>query len=159
MPVTPAPLKNAAFYLIKISFKMESLKRFQDAHEQHFGKAFVEIQYGKKLSHWMWFIFPQIKGLGLSETSKYYALENLAEAKGFLEDPILGSNILSISGELLKLKTNNATEVFGRPDNRKLHSSMTLFSLVPGASPVFAGVLAKYFEGQPDKLTLQQLGR
>lgn len=135
---------------------MESLKRFQDAHDQHFGKALAEIQYGKKLSHWMWFIFPQIKGLGLSETSKYYALENIAEAKRFLEHPFLGPNILAITTELLKLKTNNATEVFGKPDDMKLHSCMTLFSLIPGAPPVFKEVLAKYFEGKADLLTIQQ---
>ncbi len=134
---------------------MESLKRFLDAHDQHFGKALAEIQYGKKLSHWMWFIFPQIKGLGLSETSKYYALENIAEAKRFLENPVLGSNILAISAELLKLKTNNATEIFGRPDNMKLHSCMTLFSLIPGAPPVFNEVLAKYFQGKAESKTIK----
>ena len=137
---------------------MESLKRFLDAHEQHFGKAWTEIKYGKKLSHWMWYIFPQVKGLGLSETSKYYALENLGEAKQFLEHPILGSNLLSITAELLKLKTNNATEVFGKPDDMKLLSSMTLFSLVPGASAVFKEVLDKYFEGKQDLQTVKLAG-
>jgi uncharacterized protein (DUF1810 family) len=138
---------------------MESLKRFKDAHEQHFRKALAEIKFGKKLSHWMWYIFPQLKGLGLSETSKYYALENIAEATSFLEHPILGPNIITISGELLQLKTNNATEVFGRPDDLKLHSCMTLFSAIPGASAVFAGVLDKYFGGRPDPLTLKLLGK
>lgn len=137
---------------------MESLKRFQDAHEQHFGKALSEIKYGKKMSHWMWFIFPQIKGLGFSETSKYYALESLQEAEQFLEHPVLGSNLLSITGELLELRTNNATEVFGRPDNLKLQSCMTLFSLVPGASPVFNKVLDKYFEGKKDMETIKLAG-
>ncbi len=137
---------------------MESLTRFQEAHQQYFGKALAEIKAGKKLSHWMWFIFPQIQGLGVSETSKYYAIENIQAAQQFLQHPVLGSNLLLITGELLNLKTNNATAVFGRPDDMKLFSCMTLFSLVPGTDPVFQKVLDKYFDGKQDLQTIKLSG-
>jgi uncharacterized protein (DUF1810 family) len=137
---------------------MERLKRFQDAHDQYFQTALAEIKNGIKLSHWMWFIFPQIKGLGVSETSKHYALEDLTEAKQFLEHPVLGANLLSITAELLNLKTNNATAVFGKPDDMKLFSCMTLFALVPGTDPIFQKVLDKYFHGRQDLKTLELAG-
>ncbi len=134
---------------------MDSLIRFQEAHEQYFEKAFSEIKAGKKLSHWMWFIFPQIKGLGVSETSKYYAIDNIKEAQQFLSHPVLGAHLLSITAELLQLETNNATAVFGKPDDMKLFSSMTLFALVPGTDPVFRAVLDKFFDGKQDIQTIK----
>ena len=131
-----------------------SLKRFTDAQENSYAMAFSEIQQGRKQSHWMWFIFPQIAGLGFSETSRYYAIKDLQEAAGFLQDPVLGSRLINISRELLKLKTNNAHQVFGNPDDLKLKSSMTLFSMLPGADPVFQLVLEKFFNGEKDTKTL-----
>jgi len=131
-----------------------SLKRFTDAQENSYAMAFSEIQQGRKQSHWMWFIFPQIAGLGFSETSRYYAIKDLREAAGFLQDPVLGSRLINISRELLKLKTNNAHQVFGSPDDLKLKSSMTLFSMLPGADPVFQLVLEKFFNGEKDTKTL-----
>src|ERR1700704_4098648 len=127
-----------------------SLKRFTDAQENSYAMAFSEIQQGRKQSHWIWFIFPQIAGLGFSETSRYYAIKDLQEAAGFLQDPVLGSRLINISRELLKLKTNNARQVFGNPDDLKLKSSMTLFSMLPGADPVFQLVLEKFFNGEKD---------
>ena len=131
-----------------------SLKRFTDAQENSYAMAFSEIQQGRKQSHWIWFIFPQIAGLGFSETSRYYAIKDLQEAAGFLQDPVLGSRLINISRELLKLKTNNAHQVFGNPDDLKLKSSMTLFSMLPGADPVFQLVLEKFFNGEKDTKTL-----
>lgn len=134
------------------------LSRFVKAHKQSYQTALKEIQSGHKYSHWMWYIFPQIHGLGRSSTSQYYAIQSLDEARAFLEDPYLGKNLLEISQALLNLDTNNATEVFGRPDDMKIRSSMTLFSLVADADPVFQKVLDKYFGGRKDGRTLRILG-
>ena len=132
-----------------------SLKRFTDAQENSYAMAFSEIQQGRKQSHWMWFIFPQIAGLGFSETSRYYAIRDLHEATDFLNHPVLGSRLINISRELLKLKINDAYRVFGSPDDLKLKSSMTLFSTLPEADPVFKAVLEKFFNGEKDTKTLR----
>lgn len=131
-----------------------SLKRFTDAQENSYTAAFSEIQQGKKKSHWMWFIFPQIAGLGFSETSRYYAIKDLQEAAGFLKHPVLGPRLINISRELLNLKSNDAYQIFGSPDNLKLQSSMTLFSSMQDVDPVFNLVLEKYFKGVKDIKTL-----
>ena len=126
-----------------------------DAQEDSYARAFSEIQQGRKQSHWMWFIFPQIAGLGFSDTSRYYALIDLKEADGFLKHPVLGSRLINISRELLKLKTNDANRVFGSPDDLKLKSSMTVFSMLPEADPVFQLVLEKFYNGEKDIKTLR----
>jgi len=131
-----------------------SLKRFTDAQENSYSMALSEIQQGRKQSHWMWFIFPQVAGLGFSETSRYYAIKDLQEADEFLKHPVLGSRLINISRELLKLKTTDAHSVFGNPDDLKLKSSMTLFSMLPGTDPVFQFVLEKFFNGEKDSKTL-----
>ena len=135
------------------------LSRFINAHKQSYQNALEEIRNGHKYSHWMWYIFPQIHGLGKSSTSQYYAIKSLDEAAAFLHDSYLGGNLLEISHALLALNTNNATEVMGKPDDKKLRSSMTLFSLVPGADPVFQNVLDKFFGGKRDQRTLRILLR
>lgn len=131
-----------------------SLKRFTEAQENTYAAALSEIQQGRKKSHWMWFIFPQISGLGMSETSRYYGIKDLKEAAEFLSHPVLGSRLMSISRELLKLKTNDAHQVFGSPDDLKLKSCMTLFSSLENADPVFKMVLNKFFNGQMDTKTV-----
>ena len=105
----------------------------------------------------MWYIFPQLKGLGYSPTAQYYSIENLAEAEAFLAHPVLGVHLVEISRALLALETDNADLVFGYPDNLKLRSSMTLFAQVREADPVFGQVLDKFFEGKPDQRTLELL--
>ncbi|RYZ37360.1 MAG: DUF1810 family protein [Sphingobacteriales bacterium] len=100
---------------------------------------------------------PQIAGLGYSETSKFYAIKNKNEAAAYLNHPLLGQRLIEISGALLELEDNHATRIFGSPDDRKLKSSMTLFVALPGADPVFAQVLAKYFNGIQDRVTLNLL--
>jgi uncharacterized protein (DUF1810 family) len=138
--------------------KESTLKRFIDAQESSYAIALSEIKSGRKRSHWMWYIFPQIKGLGFSETSMFYAIKDIEEAEAFLHHPILGSRLIEISEELLKLRGNDAHQILGSPDDVKLHSCMTLFSSIPGASPVFEDVLRKFFNGEKDNKTLQILG-
>ena len=132
--------------------------RFIEAHRRSYQSALTEIRSDRKISHWMWYIFPQVRGLGYSSTSQYYAIQSLDEAAAFLQDPYLGRNLREICHVLLSLGTNNATEVFGKPDDRKLKSSMTLFSLVEGADNVFQDVLNKYYDGKRDYRTLKILG-
>lgn len=132
-----------------------NLERFLKAQERDYAIALSEIKKGKKQSHWMWYIFPQIHGLGLSETSRFYAIKNRKEAADYLKDPVLGKRLIDICNELLKLENNDAHKIFGSPDDMKLHSSMTLFSSLPDTDPVFIKVLDKYFAGTKDDKTLQ----
>lgn len=136
--------------------KGEGLERFVKAQEQSYGQVLREIQNGRKRSHWMWYIFPQIQGLGHSPTAQYYAVRDQAEAKAYMAHPVLGSRLLEISKELLRLKSSNAREVLGSPDDMKLKSSMTLFETVSD-EPVFGRVLDKFFAGERDMLTLDFL--
>lgn len=130
------------------------LSRFKEMHKLDFETALSEIRSGRKTTHWMWYIFPQIQGLGRSDFSKQYAIKNISEAKEFLNDTYLGNNLISISNALLELKSTNATEIFGRPDDKKLKSSMTLFAYVADGNPVFKAVLDKFFDGKQDYKTL-----
>jgi uncharacterized protein (DUF1810 family) len=134
---------------------MSNLKRFLDAQAGDYAAALSEIAGGRKRSHWMWYIFPQIGGLGYSEMAKRYAIKDIPEATEYLDHPVLGTRLVEISKILLTLPGNNATSVMGSPDDLKLRSSITLFSLVPGADPVFEAVLKKYFGGDKDPATLQ----
>ena len=136
-----------------------NLERFKQAQEDSYRQALQEIRGGRKRSHWMWYIFPQLLGLGYSPTSLYYAIRDLDEAEAFLRNPYLGGNLLEICRALLALHTDDATAVFGKPDDMKLRSSMTLFSLVDGCDPVFREVLDKYFGGKRDFRTLELLGK
>ena len=133
------------------------LNRFVTAQENQYEIALSEIKKGKKRSHWMWYIFPQLAGLGRSGTSRIYGIKNLEEAISYLQHPLLGKRLEEISSSLLQLPGNNANTIFGSPDDMKLRSCMTLFSEVPGASPVFENVLRKYFNGIKDSLTLELL--
>ncbi len=134
------------------------LSRFHDAQKGIFETALEEIKNGRKRSHWMWFIFPQLSGLGRSDTARYYSIKNFNEAEAFLRDPVLGKRLIEISTALLKLNGKTPNEIFGFPDDAKLHSSMTLFSLVENSDPVFQEVLNKYFQGRPDENTMRLLG-
>ena len=136
-----------------------NLQRFLDAQARDYAAALAEIKSGRKRSHWMWYVFPQVQGLGFSSTSQHYAIRDLAEAAAYLKHPVLGKRLVEISTALLELAGSDANRVFGSPDDLKLKSSMTLFAAVPGAHAVFAQVLAKYFGGVPDTKTLHLLGR
>jgi len=135
----------------------QQLQRFIKAQQQHYQIALSEIQAGQKSSHWMWYIFPQIAGLGYSEMAKHFAIKDRHEAIAYLAHPLLGQRLIAISSALLQLKGNSAHAVFGSPDDLKLHSSMTLFAQQPNADPVFKKVLEKYFDGQLDQRTLALL--
>lgn len=135
------------------------LSRFVKAQQEDYQCALSEIKAGQKRSHWMWYIFPQIIGLGRSSTSEYYAIRDFGEAKAFLEDAYLGGNLVEICKALLELDSNNATKIFGRPDDMKLKSSMTLFACADGdENSIFMKVLDKFFDGQSDRRTMQILG-
>lgn len=131
-----------------------NLKRFLDAQTNDYSRALREIKNGRKQSHWMWYIFPQIKGLGFSETAKFYAINDLQEARAYLEHPILGSRLIEISNALLAQEGKSANQILGSPDDLKLRSSMTLFSSLDKADPVFQAVLTKYYAGEADQRTL-----
>ena len=135
----------------------DNLARFLDAQTNTYEAALKEIKSGRKTSHWMWFIFPQIAGLGLSETARFYAIRNEKEAAEYLAHPVLGTRLIEISTALVGLSTNNAIEVFGSIDSMKLKSSMTLFSLSENAHPVFQKVLDKFFDGKKDEKTVALL--
>lgn len=135
----------------------QGLDRFLKAQKVFYKEALEEIRQGQKQSHWMWFIFPQIIGLGRSETAQYYSIKNLQEAKDFLDDEVLGANLREISEALLKVDSNNAEEVMGWPDDMKLKSSMTLFLEADPECEVFQKVLHKFFDGKKDQKTLEIL--
>ena len=137
---------------------MGDLERFRDAHRRDFAQAYAEIQNGYKETHWMWYIFPQIQGLGRSSTAQYYAVSDIEEAVEFLSDPYLGDNLRAISKELLSKSTNDAEDIFGYIDAMKLKSSMTLFHVAGemcDENRVFYDVLTKYFNGELDEKTLE----
>lgn len=136
-----------------------SLKRFHEAQKYSYETALNEIKNGRKCSCWMWYIFPQVAGLGMSSTAQYYAIANLQEAVDYMSDPVLRERLLEISGALLALETNNANQVFGFPDNFKLQSSMTLFAAAAPEQAVFKQVLEKFFGGEQDRQTLRLIGK
>jgi uncharacterized protein (DUF1810 family) len=135
--------------------KEKDLTRFITAQTTDYEVALAEIKKGRKTSHWMWYIFPQIEGLGLSDTSRFYSIKDPEEAAEFLKHPVLGNRLVAISKELLKLKSNNARMIFGVPDDMKLRSSVSLFASIPGADSVFQSVLDKFFDGETDAKTMQ----
>ena len=136
---------------------MHNLNRFLDAQDTDYACALSEIKSGRKHNHWMWYIFPQIKGLGYSSNANFYGISNFVEAKEYISHEILGARLIEISNALLKLEENDAKKIFGHPDNLKLKSCMTLFSEVSD-NPVFLSILKKYFNGNKDAKTIEILG-
>ena len=138
-------------------YNSNHLERFIEAQKRDYAIALREIKQGRKQSHWMWYIFPQIQGLGFSATSKHYAIRNLEEAEAYAKHAVLGSRLIEICNELLKPAGSNAHSIFGSPDNMKLKSSMTLFAGVQPVAPVCQSVLAKFFKGVNDERTVEIL--
>lgn len=136
---------------------MHKLERFYSAHERSFDTALAEIRQGHKVSHWMWYIFPQLKGLGFSSTAQYYGLNGLQEAQAFAADPVLGENLRTITGALLEQPVYNAYAIFGDIDTMKLRSCMTLFELADPDCDLYARVLKEFFGGSRDQMTLSRL--
>jgi uncharacterized protein (DUF1810 family) len=134
-----------------------ALTRFVLAQEQTFRQALGEIGEGRKRSHWMWFVFPQFEGLGLSPKSRQYAIRSLQEAKAYLAHPILGPRLIACCDVLLQVQGRTAHEIFGAPDDQKLQSCATLFGAVSAPASIFDQILSKYFSGQRDARTLSLL--
>ena len=133
-----------------------NMDRFLMAQENIYPIALQELQNGRKRSHWMWYIFPQLKGLEHSYNSNFYGISDNVEAVAYLEHPILGHRVREVSMTILNLPTNNAVAVFGNIDSCKLKSSMTLFDIV-SPNDVFALVLNKYYYGLRDTKTIEML--
>ncbi|MBD9394343.1 DUF1810 domain-containing protein [Acidovorax sp. ACV01] len=134
------------------------LDRFLQAQESVWPRVIGELQAGKKRTHWMWFVFPQIKGLGHSAMAQRYATQSLAEARAYLAHPVLAGRLRECCQILLGLETSSALDVLGTPDDLKLRSSMTLFAEASAPGSVFDAVLQKYFAGEKDPRTVQLLG-
>lgn len=132
-----------------------NLNRFIEAQNRDYDTALAEIRAGKKASHWMWYIFPQLKGLGRSSTSEYYGLSGIKEAQAYLSDPILKARLIEITDAVIAHKDKSAEEIFGGIDAKKLRSCMTLFSTAAPDIPVFDAVLEQFFHGVPDRNTLR----
>jgi uncharacterized protein (DUF1810 family) len=138
-------------------FELDRFVTAQDAGGAY-RTALAEVRQGRKRSHWMWFVFPQLAGLGHSPMAQRYALGSLAEARAYLADPVLGPRLLEISGALLELAAGSAEDILGTIDAVKLRSSMTLFQRAEPDQSVFGEVLDRYFDGQPDPATDRLLG-
>lgn len=133
------------------------LNRFVQAQEGAYEQALSEIENGRKRSHWMWFIFPQLEGLGSSAMSKRYSIKSVTEARAYLEHSVLSGRLAACTEALLGLDELSANQIFGFPDDRKLRSSATLFASVSSPGSVFHRLLDKYFQGGGDPVTLRLL--
>jgi uncharacterized protein (DUF1810 family) len=135
-----------------------NLNRFVQAQQNVYDQAFAEIRNGRKRSHWIWYIFPQIDGLGFSATAQHYAIKSVAEAEAYLSHPVLGPRLLECVEAALRVEGRSAYEIFGSPDEMKLRSSATLFAFVSPAGSAFERLLDKYFQSARDEKTLRLLG-
>lgn len=130
-----------------------NLERFLNAQEILFPISAKDIKKAKKENHWMWYIFPQIQGLGYNSVTKYYELRGLEEVRAYLQHLTLGPRLLKLCQELYAMDTKLREEIFSRPDDKKLHASITLFYSLPGSDPIFQKVLEKYFRGKKERRT------
>ena len=135
------------------------LTRFVEAQAGDYETAIAEIRSGRKRSHWMWYVFPQLDGLGQSPISKKYSIKSIGEAEAYLRHPVLGPRLLEIMTAVVDLQGRSALEIFGSPDDLKLRSCATLFAAVSPPGSVFHQVLDRYFAGEPDSKTLALLDR
>ncbi len=136
-----------------------NLQRFVEAQSRCYQSVCAELKAGRKLTHWMWFIFPQWKGLGYSSVATFYAISSRPEAAAFLAHPILGSRLMECTRLVNAVKGRPVDQIFGDPDNLKFRSSMTLFAEVAVENQVFLQALQKFFNGEPDQLTLTLMKR
>ena len=133
------------------------LNRFLRAQEGVYDRALAELKSGQKRTHWMWYIFPQIEGLGHSPTAMHYAIKSLEEAGQYLNHPVLGKRLLECTEAVVAIKGRSLSEIFGYPDDLKFKSSMTLFEKIAGLDSVFSFALDKYYSGERDATTLRLL--
>jgi uncharacterized protein (DUF1810 family) len=134
-----------------------NLERFVEAQAPIYARALTELKAGRKQSHWMWFVFPQIAGLGHSPMAQHYAIQNLPEARAYLVHPLLGARLRECTQAVMAVDGKTAHEIFGAPDDLKFHSSMTLFAQAAPDEKLFRAALNKYFNGEDDALTLEKL--
>ena len=134
-----------------------SLERFVEAQEAVYARALTELRAGKKQSHWMWFIFPQIAGLGHSAMAQMYAIASLDEARAYLAHPLLGARLRECCEAVMAIEGKTAHQIFGSPDDLKFRSCLTLFARATPDQPLFQDLLEKYYDGEADELTLQKL--
>jgi uncharacterized protein (DUF1810 family) len=134
-----------------------NLKRFLDAQDEVFGQVCTELREGRKRTHWMWFIFPQLKGLGHSTTAEFYALSSLEEAEAYLSHPVLGARLRQCAELVNQIEGRTVDQIFGSPDNLKFRSCMTLFAQLESNNQVFKDALEKHFGGEADTRTLELL--
>jgi uncharacterized protein (DUF1810 family) len=134
-----------------------NLQRFADAQEGVIDDVRAELSAGRKRSHWMWFVFPQIAGLGHSDMARHYAIQSRAEAQAYLAHPVLGARLVELTRVLNGLQNRRADAIFGYPDDLKFHSSMTLFARTADDPAVFDEALRRFFGGQDDQATLSRL--
>ncbi|MGX0956858.1 uncharacterized protein (DUF1810 family) [Pseudomonas viridiflava] len=135
-----------------------NLQRFVEAQQPVFAQVLAELEDGKKRSHWMWFVFPQIRGLGRSDMAQRYAISSLDEARAYLKHPVLGPRLEQCAHLIAPQVERTARQIFSSPDDLKLHSSMTLFRLAAPDRPVFQEVLDTFFDGEPDAMTVKLAG-
>lgn len=133
------------------------LDRFLDAQARVIDAVRAELARGRKTSHWMWFVFPQIAGLGTSATARHYAIASLVEAEAYVAHPLLGARLVECTALVLAVEERSAHDIFGSPDDLKFRSSMTLFAHAAPQVPQFRRALAKYFAGSEDPLTLERI--
>jgi len=133
-----------------------NLERFVEAQAPVYDRALAELKAGRKQSHWMWFVFPQIAGLGHSPMAQHYAIQNLAEARAYLAHPLLGTRLRECTQAVLDVEGKSAHEIFGSPDDLKLRSSLTLFDLAL-PDDIFRAAIKKYFGGEEDRRTMEKL--
>jgi len=170
---TPDPDHMDAYYprdkqekhgVLGIELRLTDLQKFVDAQEHgySFGEtyetALSEMRQGQKVSHWIWYVFPQIQGLGISGTTAYFSINDLNEAKDYYAHPILGTRLIEITGELLKIQTDDPMTVFGYPDAYKVRSCMTLFKYAAPEQDLFQKVLDKFCRGMEDDKTVEIFG-
>ncbi len=134
-----------------------NLERFREAQKDDYETALEEIRSGMKLTHWIWYIFPQLKELGYSSTARYYGIDGRGEAEAYLKDDVLRGRLIEISEALLSLDSSDPEEVMGYPDNLKLRSCMTLFEYIAPGIDVFGKVLEKFYSGEKDEKTIELL--
>lgn len=137
--------------------EVHELEKFAQAQNPVYALVLQELSAGKKRTHWMWFIFPQIAGLGYSQMAQRFAIQSLSQARAYLQDEILGARLIECAELLLEHSDKSALEIFGQPDNLKLHSSLTLFALAAEQNSVFTQLLQQFFSGESDQATLDIL--
>jgi uncharacterized protein (DUF1810 family) len=141
------------------SYDPYDLYRFVDAQEQVFHDVLTELKHGRKYGHWIWFIFPQLKGLGQSPTSEFYGISSLEEAKAYLQHSVLGPRLIQCTDLVIAIQDSSAEEIFGELDALKFRSCMTLFAAADPGQHAFSHTLQKYFGGEGDPLTVSYLGK